>query len=188
MNRYRWPLAVIFIGLALIGAGLFQYPSQDQNPVVEILSQEETVPVTIWVDAQGALLNPGVYELPGNARINDLLIRAGGLAANADREWLAKNINLAQTMTDGAKIYIPHISEAAQSLLAFPDLDPGQVTAKVNLNTAADSELKELWGIGEARVAAIISARPFLKIEELIEKKIVPQNVYDRIKEKITAF
>ena len=42
-------------------------------------------------------------------------------------------------------------------------------------------------GIGEARSAAIVKGRPYKGKDELVEKKIIPQDVYDKIKDKIIA-
>lgn len=58
----------------------------------------------------------------------------------------------------------------------------GQVTVKVNLNTASAEDLDTLPGIGEKRSAAIIAGRPYKAANELVAKKIVPQGIFDKIK------
>jgi len=60
-------------------------------------------------------------------------------------------------------------------------------TEKVDLNTASQQELSELAGIGEARAKAIIKGRPYKGKDELVERKIIPQSVYDKIKDKVIA-
>lgn len=57
----------------------------------------------------------------------------------------------------------------------------------IDLNTAGEDELQTLPGIGEARSEAIVKNRPYRSKDELVSKKIVPQNVYDDIKGRIAA-
>ena len=57
----------------------------------------------------------------------------------------------------------------------------------IDINTATKAQLEPLKGIGPARAEAIIKGRPYKGKDELVEKKIVPQNVYDDIKDQIIA-
>ncbi len=59
--------------------------------------------------------------------------------------------------------------------------------ALMDINTASAKELATLKGVGEVRSKAIVKGRPYKAKDELVEKKIVPQNVYDDIKEQIIA-
>ena len=47
--------------------------------------------------------------------------------------------------------------------------------------------IKDLPGIGEARTKAIIAGRPYKAKDELTRRKIIPENVYEGIKDKIIA-
>jgi competence protein ComEA len=58
---------------------------------------------------------------------------------------------------------------------------------QVDINSATSAELDKLPGIGPARAQAIIANRPYKGKDELAQRKIVPQNVYDQIKDKIVA-
>jgi len=57
----------------------------------------------------------------------------------------------------------------------------------IDLNSASSAELDKLPGIGPSRAQAIIANRPFKGKDELVQRKIVPQSVYDQIKDKVIA-
>jgi DNA uptake protein ComE-like DNA-binding protein len=59
--------------------------------------------------------------------------------------------------------------------------------ALLDINTASRDELVKLKGIGDARADAIIKGRPYKGKNELLDRKIVPENVYNDIKDKIIA-
>jgi competence protein ComEA len=59
--------------------------------------------------------------------------------------------------------------------------------APIDLNSAMSEELKALPGIGEAYADKIIKARPYARKDELVQKKVIPQATYDKIKDKIVA-
>ena len=44
-----------------------------------------------------------------------------------------------------------------------------------------------LDGIGEVRADAIIRARPFRAKTELVERRLIPEALYDKIADKVTA-
>ena len=60
-------------------------------------------------------------------------------------------------------------------------------SALIDINTAPKDQLDKLPQIGEARADAIIKGRPYKAKNELVDKKIIPQNAYDAIKDRIIA-
>jgi len=180
-------LGLIFLGGGLLSLRIFQ---ADENPQLEILG-EETVfqantTINIKVEIAGSVVKPGVYELPDGSRVNDLLTAAGGLAGEADRDWLAKNLNLAQKLADGVKIFIPEKSADLSNLSNSSNLP--DLPNKININSASVAELDTLWGIGPVTAQKIIDGRPWSRPEELLEKKVIKKNVWESIKDQVSVY
>jgi len=57
----------------------------------------------------------------------------------------------------------------------------------VDINSASAEELDKLPGVGAARAKAIIASRPYNGKDDLAQRKIIPPNVYNQIKDKIIA-
>lgn len=156
------------------------------------------------VHVAGAVEKPGLYKLKADARINDALLAAGGLAAEADREWFEEYVNLAQKLSDGIKLYVPFRNEVSSSAKATEDKDKVGIVigeesifvqdskGKININTASLSELDSLPGIGPVYAQRIIDYQmgngSFSSIEEITKVKGIGQDTFEKIKDKITVF
>ncbi len=76
---------------------------------------------------------------------------------------------------------------------AAPALAPPAVTATtpaaqlVDINTADKATLEKLKGVGPARAEAIIKGRPFKGKDELVQRNILPKDVYDGVKDQVIA-
>jgi len=79
----------------------------------------------------------------------------------------------------GLVLTVPAIAMLAAPALAQTDL--------IDINSADKATLMKLDGIAEARSDAIIKGRPYKGKDDLVNKKVIPQNVYDGIKDKIIA-
>lgn len=144
----------------------------------------------------GAVKNPGVYEFKEGARIMDLIKSAGGFSKYADDTYL----NLALTVSDSDKIYVPTKQETKEAVRKGPNgeivldgtLDEceNDPSDKVNINTADIDKLTSLPGIGEAKAKSIISYREdqgtFQTIEELKNVEGIKDGVYQKIKDLIS--
>jgi len=184
--RANWVLAGwLVLGLGLSLGGTWWMWRESSVTQVEVIEADDGAGAEIWVDVQGGVVRPGVYSLREGDRVKDALIAAGGLGGEADREAVAKYINLAEKIKDGTKLYIPVLGEGEQK-----SQEDGQVqglsSGRVNINTATVSELDQLWGVGEARAQTIIEGRPYQTIEEV--KKVLPSNVFEQIKDEITVY
>ncbi|GAC1414055.1 MAG: hypothetical protein NVSMB6_16140 [Burkholderiaceae bacterium] len=62
-----------------------------------------------------------------------------------------------------------------------------KMAAPMDINTASAKELATLPKIGDARAAAIIKGRPYKAKDELVEKKILSDDVYATVKDMIIA-
>jgi DNA uptake protein ComE-like DNA-binding protein len=72
-------------------------------------------------------------------------------------------------------------------VLAAAALAPALGQALIDINTASRTELEALHGIGPVRADAIIKGRPYRGKDDLVSRNIIPQGVYDGIKDKIIA-
>jgi DNA uptake protein ComE-like DNA-binding protein len=99
------------------------------------------------------------------------------IAAAAALALLVAAPALAQTSTANP--------QAAPAAKAAPAAAPQG--ALIDINTAPKEQLDALPQIGSARADAIIKGRPYRGKNELVDKKIIPQNAYEAIKDRIIA-
>jgi competence protein ComEA len=92
----------------------------------------------------------------------------------------------AEPSKDAAKKSEAAAKDATKKAAEPPKADAPKAEL-MDINTASEKELATLKGVGEVRAKAIVKGRPYKGKDELVQKKIVPQNVYDDIKDKIIA-
>ena len=86
----------------------------------------------------------------------------------------------------GLALLLAAASAAAQTRPAAPP-PAAPASAPIDLNSASRDDLMTLDGIGEVRAEAIIRARPFKAKTELVERRLIPEAVYDRIADRVIA-
>lgn len=189
-KSFYLPIGLALIGLIFLIIGLIQLSSsqtvpttQASNPEIQATESASSLFGLLVVDVEGAVVHPGVYKVATNARIQDALIAAGGLSESADRDTVAKTINMAAKLTDSAKIYIPKTGEVQNATAVL-----GSQTNLININAATENQLDNLPGIGAVTAQKIIAARPFANVDELLSKKIISSSVYAKIKDSITVY
>lgn len=184
VNHYKLPMILSLVGLVLIAGGIFA--SQPSQKTLKNDFPKESIvkgPAELKADISGAVKEPGVYTLASGDRVEDVIKRAGGFAENANREYIAKRLNLSLKVSDGLKLYIPFEGEAAVVQISNPDSQaPG---GKIGLNSASSGQLEALDGVGPATASKIISSRPYQDIADLKTKKVVSNSVYEKIKDSV---
>lgn len=171
-------------------------------------SESETETVTLQVDDTsmdadsavikdikvyvcGAVQRPDVYEISADSRIVDAVSAAGGFAIDAYPEAM----NLAETVSDGSRIYVPTKEEVDALAVVYSDTGSGSggttsdSTGRVNINTATLEELTTLPGIGDTRARAIIDYREqngaFGNIEDIMQVTGIKEKSFSKIKDSI---
>lgn len=140
---------------------------EDTNKPEEKQSNlEEVVPAVIYVQVAGAVVNPGVYDLPTGSRLFAAIEAAGGFSEQADDS----DLNQASILEDGQKIYV-YTKEEQMILAEEAKASEAEDDGLLNINTASVGDLTNLPGIGEAKAKNIVAYREsngqFSSIEDI---------------------
>lgn len=148
------------------------------------LPEEEETEEGCFVYVCGAVKSPGVYQVPAGSRIYEAIRLAGGLREDA----CAESVNQAEEVLDGQMIQIPSSLDLSAEGEA---LAGGESDGKVNLNTADETDLMALPGIGASKAKSILSYRQergkFGSIEEIMNITGIKEGVFSKIKDYITV-
>lgn len=195
LRKMSWLDAFLIMGLLCLVVGVSLEINRSREGKVEVFKKEEEVlpkpeEVKIVVEVAGAVVKPGVFEMEMGNRIFEALARAGGLAGEADRQWVEKNINKSEKLKDGQKIYIYRVGEIedqeGEERLNVVEKDSGLVS----LNNATSGELESLPGIGPVMAGKIIKYREenggFRNVEEVKLVAGIGDKLYEGIKDLIS--
>ncbi len=212
LKKYLAEIILLTVALVITITALFLYVNNDKQavgvgldrPSVEVPLISKISPSKIFVDVSGAVKKPNVYEISFGARLKDVVDKAGGLSEEADAVFFNRNFNLARIVTDQEKIYVPSIVEINSGIFIqnqrtldyvspvtgiinnTPTTDTPTNNQLINLNSATIEELDQLPGVGQTIANKIITGRPYATLEELLTKKVVNKNVFEKIKNLIS--
>ena len=214
-NRKKFIMLFCFTFLiGILVYYFFVYKNKNDDNIVKddsIVINEETNNINnmdiIIVDIKGKVANPGVYSFKqsDNARINDLIIKAGGLIKDADTSM----INLSKKLEDEMIIIVYSKNEVSNYTKTQDDLKKKleicenklkndgcikenviESKGKVNINEATSEELQTLSGIGKSKASAIIEYRKknkFNSINDIMKVDGIGESLFASIKGDITV-
>lgn len=160
-------------------------PQSAQSAVTSKAAQAKTVRVQV----SGAVLEPGIYDLPASCRVEEAIAAAGGMTENADSE----RVNLVRKVRDGMQIRVPvkkaartsstqrknaqaksGLGESASGKYGSAKAGSGKKNSqmpRVRINSASARELQQLPSIGPALAQRIVETRNsgrFTSVEDLL--------------------
>ncbi|MEN9622801.1 MAG: hypothetical protein RLZZ307_533 [Actinomycetota bacterium] len=175
-------LAIIAL-LVLVISALFVMRGSSQEVIAAPapLEIESSVTQTLMIDVAGAVINPGVYSLPLNARVFEAIKAAGGLKKGAD----TSDINQARILRDGEQIYVYPTTTSAGGV-SRPAV---RKNGPIMINRATVKDFESLDGIGPVLANRIVSYRkingPFAAVEDLLKVPGIGQSKFAQFKEKL---
>lgn len=169
------------LGSLSILFGLFSRLSPAQvkaaEPVTQIFAPKKEEPKVLMVDIAGAIEKPGIYEIEEGSRLAEVIEKSGGFQKKANKAFIAQSLNLSAKVKDEQKIYIPFQGEQiSHSLVSGESASTTNSSGKININSASQSEIESLKGIGPVRAEKIISSRPYANPQELLDKDVLTEN------------
>jgi len=210
--KYHWRTFLFGLCVGLIAVPLIlllnQHPTN--TPIALLPPLPTPTQISLRIHLIGAVKNPGIYQLPPNAIVQDAIDAAGGLTAQAD----SSQLNLAGLLNDGQQLAIPN---RPPTLLPTSTVGPGTPTPEpptptpsaltksqsansqqpagptqvINLNTATQVELESLPRIGPGIAQRIIDYRtlhgPFTSPEQIKNVKGIGEATFNAIKDFITV-
>jgi competence protein ComEA len=192
LERYRGYILITVINLVVLGGVIFFWrrPSPPEliiatsSPTATPLPTPTPCPLRVYVS--GAVTHADVYKLPAESIVKDVIEAAGGATGEADLD----RINLALSVADGQHIYVPKQGEESPPI--SPPTEPsgvasGKAGGKININTANQSEIETLPGIGPSKAQGIIENRPYNSIEEIQKVPGIGEATFQNIKDLISV-
>ncbi len=205
--KLKYIIIAIIILVALVVSYVLSLDNKEVSAEnVEITKTDVTnVTSKVYVDIKGSVKKPGVYQVPADSIVWDIVNLSGGFTKNA----YTKNINLSQKVKDEMVIYVFSKSEMSKmnntvktdtacttnvinydNCITIEKNATETSTSLVNINTASKEELMNVSGIGASKADSIIAYRiktPFSKIEDIMNVSGIGESLFDKIKKYITV-
>lgn len=162
------------------------------EPVATAITTTMAAPLEIVVSVVGLVTDPGLVTLQPGARVDDAIEAAGGAAKGAD--LLA--LNLAQKLNDGEQVVVGPESGANQPSAVLSSGTSGSSGSAggggdlVNLNSATETELDALPGVGPVTAASIVAWREangrFDSLDQLAEVEGIGPSRLAKLRDLVT--
>ncbi len=170
LERHRALIVVLLVVVILAGVVVLVDRLAALSAGTEIVIRTPSLEIYVYVE--GEVAHPGVYQLKDGGLVADAVEAAGGFTPNADRSAT----NLAAPLRDGDQVHVYAV---------------GDVSQRVNLNTAEGWLLDLLPGIGEVLAQRIIDYREvngvFRQIEDLMMVEGVGPSTFEKLRDKIAV-
>lgn len=167
-DRLR-PIVLVLSVAAIVVAAVVWLDRRQDRPQPLLLDLTSPPRREIRVEVSGAVASPGVLTLHAGDRVEEALEAAGGALPEAD----LSQVNRAAFLIDGQRV---HVSSAGATAAA----------GMVDLNRDPAAVIEGLPGIGPRRAALIVASRdelgPFMRIEELVERRLIPVGILDELR------
>jgi len=174
----------VLVGLLAAGAMYLTVRTPTGEPI-QLMPSPTAQPIVVYIT--GGVNLPGIYRLPAESRLVDLVEQAGGFQEGVD----FSRINLADPIEDGQQVVIPGGSVIATPVLTIggggllftPTPPAGRL---VDINIATLDELEKLPGIGPTAAQKIIDYRttngPFARIDDLLKVPGIGPSILEEIR------
>lgn len=201
MEKFNKKILILILIGALFAIFLFCFMNENDEEYIDINevynvkeeNLEEQIKINlIKIHIIGEIKNPGIIEITEGSRIADAIEKAGGVTKEAD----VSKVNLAYVLQDGQKIHIPnkndegieYVEETAGNNVIVED-KTSKKESKIDINTATQTELETLSGIGPSTALKIINYRKengkFNSIDEIMNVSGIGEAKYESIKDYI---
>ena len=189
-KRTLQKLGLLCVSVALCSAASWWSEREETDRQVQKLAEQPVIEqmqeIKITVCVSGAVAKPGLYEVTKGSRAQQVIELAGGVTEEADMD----RVNLAQLCKDGGHIKVPRLSKARMKKKmednamardsnnvadSNKNLEPDKTISGemlISLNSASETELTQLPGVGAATARRIISFRNrqgFQRVEDVMK-------------------
>jgi len=189
MTRIGFAILALILAVAGVYAAFRAF---DQRAAPPIVIADSSVSEPLTVEVRGAVVTPGLYELPAGSRVQDAVDAAGGLDDGAD----LSTINLARRVRDGEVVLIAELpirgdTAVATNVAAGSGNNGSDSSGRVNINSATAAELESLPGIGKVTAQRIIAFReangPFHSVDDLVQIEGISTRTVESLRDLVTT-
>ena len=182
LNKSIWPIVIVLLSLS--GIVIYEQGKAKSIQIVDRVAEAKVANKKIVVQVDGAVQNPGVYQVTENMHLYELLVLVEPLP-DADLQKL----NLAEVIKDGSLFRIPSSTKKEAKKIAKPaTVKKGSVV--VNINKAGVNELSQIPGIGTSYAERIIKYRNekgyFNELKDLLNVKGIGESKLKAMEQYIT--